>query len=196
METNSLSEIAEWAHLGTVPAAHEETNHSLWTGRYLLVGLDFLLGRQRTQEATTAVASSRVSRYCGIGGRAGRSLYARPVIRNLIASLSSHPGRPAIFGVLSAQAGIGTAGLNGNGDPWSHFSSRLMAIAAHGHAFYQVLAALNLRRRLPRTSAQRPGQGHPNKRHKDPTSFHSLPQAFLIACGFLYFNVDTTTICR
>ena len=38
--------------------------------------------------ATTASASSRLKRYCGMGGLPGRSLYAMPVIRNFTAASS------------------------------------------------------------------------------------------------------------
>ena len=62
-----------------------------------------------------------LKRYCGMGGRPGSSLYAIPVIKNLIACSSVHPGRPAILGVLSAQTGIGTIGLNVSVAPFNNF---------------------------------------------------------------------------
>src|SRR5581483_3529071 len=57
-----------------------------------------------------------------MGGRAGRPLYAIPVMRNLTAASCSQPGRPAMLTDLSAHTGIGTAGLNGSSVPLSHCS--------------------------------------------------------------------------
>src|SRR5260370_39356875 len=59
-----------------------------------------------------------------MGGRPGSSLYAMPVIRNLTACSSVHPGNPAMFGVLSAQTGIGAIGLNVSVAPFSTFPGR------------------------------------------------------------------------
>src|SRR6266849_7034843 len=42
-----------------------------------------------------------------------------PVIRNLTACSSVHPGRPAMFDDLSAQTGIGAIGLNARTAPCS-----------------------------------------------------------------------------
>lgn len=45
-----------------------------------------------------------------------------PVVRNLIASASLQPLRPAMFADLSAQPGTGTVGLNISTEPWRCFS--------------------------------------------------------------------------
>src|ERR1700746_566241 len=57
-----------------------------------------------------------------MGGRAGRPLYAVPVMKNLIAVSFSHPGRPAIFTDLSAHTGMDTVGLKSRVVPCSHCS--------------------------------------------------------------------------
>src|SRR5208337_94944 len=59
--------------------------------------------------------------YCGIGGRAGCPLGARPVVKNWMAFSWSQPCSPAILGEASAQLGTGTVEANVSLVPCNHF---------------------------------------------------------------------------
>src|SRR5271157_406784 len=71
--------------------------------------------------ATTASASALFMRYCGMGGRGGCPLGARPVISNCTALPWSQPSNPAMLGEASAQLGTGTVEAKVSLVPCSHF---------------------------------------------------------------------------
>src|SRR5271157_481828 len=70
---------------------------------------------------TTASASALFMRYCGMGGRGGSPLGARPVTSNCTALPGSQPSNPAMLGEASAQLGTGTVGAKFSLAPCSHF---------------------------------------------------------------------------